>query len=164
MAPKIPTSIKDISKEWVEEVISLNFKDAKSIAVTYLEEPKDFGGFLSNAMHACVKISCQDGSEEEFKVFIKLMPEDEMFQALVADSASDMTEIEAYKSFFTTMEYFELEQTGASKIKALSPKFFAGDYGEATVTVKDDNVRFFIDFFYTVCSILLLLLLAGPSH
>jgi len=97
MSIKIQKSPKDVTKEWLQDVLksntSSNFSNSKFIEVMEINMLKEKKGFLSGALLAKVKIN-----DQEENLFIKsIIGQDDPFRSFYDTNNLEEIEIRFYK-------------------------------------------------------------------
>lgn len=137
MEKKIPLTNEEVTEEWLKEALKDCFIDKEAttttsttIKVTKLESVANKGGVLSSVFRATIKVvqsSPTSKSEEQHKLFIKVMPDPKSIQRVfIANFGLDVKEVDTYKRLLPQLEKFELSNTGTSSIKSISPVFYDG--------------------------------------
>ncbi len=129
---RIPTSISDVSAEWLRDTLLQSWKE-EEVEVVRLEPVKNRHGVLSTNFKAEVRIGTGEEEERRKKLlFGKVLP-DRYEKALHVDFVKkmrlDVTEVEAYRAVFRDLiKYEESLFAGSSALSKAVPGFVSGGY------------------------------------
>ena len=135
MSVKIPTCQNDITKQWLIEVLkfpkSATETEDNDVEVTELVTIKEKNGFLSGVAKAKVIINGQGKN-----LFVKtIVDPDDPFHDYSCVSNFDEVEVRFYKEYLPAIVEFTKEQMGtendnttATILENMVPKFYSGDY------------------------------------
>lgn len=123
----IPTSPKEVTKEWLRLCLQENLQDSKDvIEVLGLEQIKEKNGFMSGYFKAKVKIN-----DQIQKLFIKtILDKEDPLRFMMDKIDFDRIEISTYKSFIPELIKYEKLYCDPerSQLEDLIPSIYAADY------------------------------------
>ena len=95
-SPMVPFDAKDVTQEWIAQTFQKSSKEIiKANALTFRQESMHENGMLSSIFHANVEFEdASIGEKREQKVFVKIMPPDDLHRFIINNSFMDVTEIE----------------------------------------------------------------------
>ena len=130
----VPITKFDVTEEWVAKTLQLalnkNGGECSKVIVKHFKasKPLEFG-MLSAVFQANCESHAKDGLTKNYRLFIKIMPQDLEHREFFAGNTLDVTEIESYDKLLKDMITFEDLRFGdAAKLQAMIPKVFASGY------------------------------------
>ena len=123
----VPTSPKEVTKEWLHSCLQENVQDSEAgIEVLDLEQITERNGFMSGYFKAKVKIN-----EQIQKLFIKtILDKEDPLRFMMDKIDFDRIEISTYKSFMPELIKYEQLYCNPerSQLEDLIPSIYAADY------------------------------------
>ncbi len=74
---RVPKGPSEVTSDWLQARLMENIPKAASVRVKSMEPEKSPSGYLSAAFRATADVTKSDGSTEQIKTFIKIMPSDD---------------------------------------------------------------------------------------
>lgn len=131
----VPKDGAEVTKEWLQRALEKSIENVDKVKVNKLEaEGQQESGYLSSIFRGDASLTMKDGTEDQVKTFIKVMPQSKVHLSLINTNFMDVTEVDSYGKLFPDIIKFEKEHSkdGNSKFEAYLPQFYAGGY------LKDD--------------------------
>lgn len=122
MPLSVPQFPNEVNEQWLKSVMELHFP-GQSISVSSLEPEKEKSGLLSCIFRAVVKTGLA-----EIKLFIKIMPQDDVHMTLMRINQMDVTEVGFYKEYLVDLANYADNLGIRDSIESMVPKFYSGDF------------------------------------
>ncbi len=123
--PKCPTNVKDVTPEWLQEVMTTALND--DVEVIHLNAVSDNAGLLSSTFKAQIKTTAANTT---VNLFIKIgfeLGKDNHLDEFVGKTNIDRLEVKAYREDLDHLINFEQQNHGTSKIADIIPKVYCCD-------------------------------------